>query len=37
MQDGRVVDSGAPDQVRQRRPDIFAHAALDAAIEPRAA
>jgi len=37
MEDGRIVDSGAPDELRQRRPDLFAHSALDGAIEPRAA
>jgi ABC-type multidrug transport system fused ATPase/permease subunit len=37
MEDGRIVDGGAPDELRQRRPDLFAHSALDGAIEPRAA
>ena len=37
MEEGRVVDSGAPDEVRQRRPDLFAHAAMEVVAETRAA
>ncbi|TMA42123.1 MAG: ABC transporter ATP-binding protein [Deltaproteobacteria bacterium] len=37
MEQGRVVDSGAPDEVRQRRPDLFAHSAMEMVAETRAA
>ncbi len=37
MEGGRVVDTGAPDEVKRRRPELFAHAALEAAAETRAA
>jgi ABC-type bacteriocin/lantibiotic exporter with double-glycine peptidase domain len=37
MDGGRVVDSGAPDEVKRRRPELFAHSALQAAAETRAA
>ena len=37
MDDGRVIDSGAPDEVKQRRPELFAHAAMEAVAETRAA
>ena len=37
MEDGRVIDSGAPDEVKQRRPELFAHAAMEAVAETRAA
>jgi ABC-type multidrug transport system fused ATPase/permease subunit len=37
MERGRIADVGTPEQLRQRRPDLFAHAAFDDAAEPRAA
>jgi len=37
MEQGRVVDSGAPEEVRQRRPDVFAHSAMEVVAETRAA
>jgi ABC-type multidrug transport system fused ATPase/permease subunit len=37
MDGGRIIDSGAPDEVRQRRPELFAHAALEPVAETRAA
>jgi len=37
MEQGRVVDSGAPEEVRQRRPDLFAHSAMEVVAETRAA
>src|SRR5438105_4013249 len=37
MEQGRIVDRGAPEEVRQRRPDLFAHAAMEVVAETRAA
>ncbi|HWE26157.1 MAG TPA: ABC transporter ATP-binding protein [Myxococcales bacterium] len=37
MDGGRIIDSGPPDEVRQRRPELFAHAALEPVAETRAA
>src|SRR5712671_7469531 len=37
MERGRIVDTGTPDQVRQRRPDLFAHSGSTSVAEPRAA
>src|SRR2546425_276541 len=37
MEHGRVVDSGKPDEGKQRRPDPFAHPATPEVPEPRAA
>src|SRR2546421_859975 len=37
MEQGRVVDRGAPEEVRQRRPDLFAHSAMEVVAETRAA
>jgi ABC-type multidrug transport system fused ATPase/permease subunit len=37
MEHGRVIDSGTPDEVRQRRPELFAHSAAEAVAETRAA
>src|SRR2546427_116752 len=37
MEDGRVSDSGAPEEVKQRRPELFAHSAMEAMAETRAA
>jgi ABC-type multidrug transport system fused ATPase/permease subunit len=37
MERGRIVDRGTPDEVKQRRPDLFAHAALEVAAQTRAA
>ena len=37
MDGGRIVDSGAPDEVRQRRPELFAHAAMEPVAQTRAA
>jgi len=37
MERGRIVDTGTPDEVKQRRPDLFAHSASQSVAEPRAA
>jgi ABC-type bacteriocin/lantibiotic exporter with double-glycine peptidase domain len=37
MERGRIVDAGTPDQVRQRRPDLFVHSGSTSVAEPRAA
>jgi ABC-type multidrug transport system fused ATPase/permease subunit len=37
MEHGRIVDSGTPEQVKQRRPELFAHSATAGAAETRAA
>jgi ATP-binding cassette, subfamily B, bacterial len=37
MEDGRVIDRGTPDEVKQRRPELFAPAAMEAMAETRAA
>jgi ATP-binding cassette subfamily B protein len=37
MEDGRVIDSGTPDELKQRRPELFAPAAMGAVAETRAA
>ncbi|MFL5311641.1 MAG: ABC transporter ATP-binding protein [Myxococcales bacterium] len=37
MEHGRIVDSGTPDEVRQRRPELFAHSAAQDVAETRAA
>jgi ATP-binding cassette, subfamily B, bacterial len=37
MEQGRIVDSGTPDEVKQRRPELFAHSALESVAETRAA
>ena len=37
MEHGRIVDSGTPDEVKQRRPELFAHSAAAVAGETRAA
>jgi ATP-binding cassette, subfamily B, bacterial len=37
LEQGRVVDSGPPDQLRQRRPDLFAHSAIQDVAQTRAA
>ncbi|HYV65263.1 MAG TPA: ATP-binding cassette domain-containing protein, partial [Myxococcales bacterium] len=37
LEQGRVVDSGTPDQLRQRRPDLFAHSAIQDVAQTRAA
>jgi len=37
MEHGRIVDSGTPDEVKQRRPEFFAHSAMEGAAETRAA
>jgi ABC-type multidrug transport system fused ATPase/permease subunit len=37
MEHGRIIDSGTPDQVKQRRPELFAHTAVEAVAETRAA
>jgi ATP-binding cassette, subfamily B, bacterial len=37
MEQGRIVDSGTPDEVKQRRPELFAHSALEPVAETRAA
>jgi ABC-type multidrug transport system fused ATPase/permease subunit len=37
MERGRIVDTGTPDQVKQRRPDLFAHSGSPSVAEPRAA
>jgi ATP-binding cassette subfamily B protein len=37
MEHGRIVDRGTPDELRQRRPDLFAYAAIELEPETRAA
>jgi ATP-binding cassette, subfamily B, bacterial len=37
MENGRVLDSGPPDEVKQRRPKLFVHSAMQVEAEPRAA
>jgi ABC-type bacteriocin/lantibiotic exporter with double-glycine peptidase domain len=37
MEHGRIVDSGTPDEVKQRRPELFAHSAAAVVAETRAA
>jgi len=37
MEHGRIIDSGTPDEVKQRRPELFAHSAAQVVAEPRAA
>jgi ATP-binding cassette, subfamily B, bacterial len=37
LENGRVADTGTPDELKQRRPDLFAHSAMEAEAEPRAA
>jgi len=37
MEQGRIVDSGKPDEVRQRRPEFFAHSAAQVVAGTRAA
>jgi len=37
MEQGRVIDSGTPDEVKQRRPELFAHSAMQTVAETRAA
>jgi len=37
MEQGRVVESGTPDEVKRRRPDLFAHAGMQMVAETRAA
>ena len=37
MEQGRVIDSGTPDEVKQRRPELFAHSAMQSVAETRAA
>jgi len=37
MEHGRIIDSGTPDEVKQRRPEFFAHSAMEGAAETRAA
>jgi ABC-type multidrug transport system fused ATPase/permease subunit len=37
MEHGRIVDSGTLDEVKQRRPELFAHSAPAAVAETRAA
>jgi ATP-binding cassette, subfamily B, bacterial len=37
MEHGCVIDSGTPDEVKQRRPELFAHSAMQVAPETRAA
>jgi ABC-type multidrug transport system fused ATPase/permease subunit len=37
MEHGRIVDSGTPDEVKQRRPELFAHSATAGPAETRAA
>jgi ABC-type multidrug transport system fused ATPase/permease subunit len=37
MEHGRVVDSGTPDEVRRRRPELFAHSLAQGVAETRAA
>jgi ABC-type multidrug transport system fused ATPase/permease subunit len=37
MEHGRIIDSGTPGEVKQRRPEFFAHSAMEGAAETRAA
>ncbi len=37
MEHGRILDSGTPDEVKQRRPELFAHSATQVVAETRAA
>src|SRR5467141_1162986 len=37
MEHGRIIDSGTPEEVKQRRPEVFAHSAMEGAAETRAA
>jgi len=37
MERGRVIDSGTPDEVKRRRPELFAHAAMQVVPGTRAA
>ncbi|TMB02886.1 MAG: ABC transporter ATP-binding protein [Deltaproteobacteria bacterium] len=37
MEQGRVIDSGTPDEVKQRRPELFAHSAMQTVAQTRAA
>jgi ATP-binding cassette subfamily B protein len=37
LENGRVADAGTPEELRQRRPDLFVHAAVDGQAETRAA
>jgi len=37
MEDGRVIDTGMPDEVKQRRPELFAHTAMETMAKTRAA
>ena len=37
MEHGRVIDSGTPDEMKQRRPELFAHSAMQTVAETRAA
>ena len=37
MEDGRIVDRGAPDEVKLRQPELFAHSAATVLAETRAA
>jgi hypothetical protein len=36
MEHGRIVDTGTPDEVKQRRPALFAHSAAAVVAETRA-
>ena len=37
MEHGRIVESGTPEEVKQRRPELFAHSAAPVVVETRAA
>jgi len=37
MEHGRILDSGTPDEVKHRRPELFAHSATQVLAETRAA
>jgi len=37
LEQGRVIDSCTPDQLKQRRPELFAHSAIQDVAETRAA
>ena len=37
MEHGRIIDSGTPEEVKQRRPEVFAHSATQDLSETRAA
>ena len=37
MEHGRVIDRGTTEELKERRPELFAHAAMETVTETRAA